>query len=115
MEIIIKHQDLPHIDYTVISDIPKMPLNKHLGLKSLKLKFKRVKKEKEVRIFEKPKSVWAEWIEDTQKMLDKAFETDYKFMKLWKFIKDHDDKENCKAVLKKHFPKLKTQFNTFIA
>ena len=52
---------------------------------------KQVKKVKEIRHFSKPKSVFAKWFEDNNKILDKCFETDKELSKLKKFIKDEND------------------------
>lgn len=46
---------------------------------------------KQIRNFFKSKSVFAEWHEDTEKLMDKAFDNDMKFLKTPKFIKDPYD------------------------
>ena len=42
--------------------------------------------------------------------MNKAFELDWQFIKLFKFIKDRDELEATKQVLKRHFPAIKEIF-----
>lgn len=77
----------------------------------MKTQFKIVKKEKMIRNFSKPNSVFADWHLESQKALNEAFEKDKAFLKTPKFIKDPDDLDKTHKVLKKYFFDLKNQFN----
>ena len=76
----------------------------------MKIKYKELKKVKQIRLFVFKKSVFANWKRDDEKMLDKAFKLDAQYLKCFKFIKDKDELNRVIEVLKKHFSFLKEQF-----
>ena len=84
-----------------------MPREKHHSIYRVQPVSKQVKKQKEIRHFSKPRSVFAKWREDTQKVLDLAYDTDMRFTKCHKFIKDEEDRRETFAVVKKYYPQLK--------
>ena len=107
VEIVVAHPQMDNIDFLVIADIPKLPEYKHLGLRQMKVHFKKVKKVKLVRNFHRPSSVFHDWRADTRKNMDKAFEIDSQFIKADKFIKDKEDVEATLEVLREYFQPLK--------
>jgi len=72
--------------------------------------YKQIKKVTKIRLFVFETSVYAKWQRDTPKMLNRAFELDWQFIKLFKFIKDQDDLEATKKVLKSYFLVAKEAF-----
>lgn len=66
-EVIISHPQMSHVDVLCVSHVPKQPNRKHLSLNTMGVSFKQVKKVKEIRLFVRSKSVFADWREDSQK------------------------------------------------
>ena len=54
----------------------------------LYLEHKRVKEYKIIRKFEKPKSMFKDWVDDSQAILKKALEKDLENSKIPRFVKD---------------------------
>lgn len=63
-----------------------------------------------IRKFARNKSVFKDFIEVKESMLQKAFETDVQYLKTPKFIKDSRQLQDVNDVLRKHFGLLKDQF-----
>lgn len=59
------------------------------------------------KIFRRPESVFAKWMEDSAEVVDKCIQHDNQYWKLSKFIKEKTDYENTLAVLKENFGTLK--------
>ena len=98
---------MPNVDLIGIITIPKQPNNKHLSIHTMKMKYKKLKKVKQIRLFVFKKSVFANWKRDDEKMLDRAFELDAQYLKCFKFIKDKNELSKTISVLRKHFSFLK--------
>jgi hypothetical protein len=78
-----------------------------MSINKLVPKFKQIKTVRKIRRFHKPTSVFANWNEDTDEQLNKAFEADWKYMKLSKFIFNPQDIEDTKPVFRKYYYSLK--------
>ena len=61
---------------------------------------KQIKSEAVERQFNKNKSVFRDWIEDTDKSLDNAFAEDISLWKLNKFVKDKKDREQVTKIMR---------------
>ena len=70
---------------------------------------------KVIRHFVKPKSVYKEYNEDTERILDKAFALDKQFMKINKMVKDPAEVERIMLVLRKYYPQMRDQYINLIA
>ena len=70
---------------------------------------------KEIRNFNRPKSVFGPFTFTTQKLIDKGFEKDAQYIKTHKFIKDSNELAATLQVLKKYYRELKDQFQIQIA
>ena len=62
------------------------------------------------RVFDKEKSVFAKWRQDTPGSINMAFAEDMKLWKGYRFIKDEADRKATEEVLKEHFVILKDVF-----
>ena len=115
VEAVIKHPGQIGVNYLGIPDIRRTPMNKHLSASKGSVHYKQIKKIKQIRKFWRPNSVFAGFVEDTSKGLDKGFELDRQYMKIPKFIKDPEEANDVMRVLRKYFPQLKDQFLSQIA
>ena len=73
IEVMICHPKMMNVDLIGIISIPKQPNNKHLSIHTMKIKYKQLKKVKQIRVFVFKKSVYALWKRDDEKILDRAF------------------------------------------
>ena len=105
--VFVKQKWLDGVDFIGQLAIPR---EKHMSIYKLEPFQKQIKKQKEIRYFSKPKSVFAKWREDTPKVLSTAFTTDAQFMKCNKFIKEEKDKNDTFDVMLKYYSNLKNQF-----
>lgn len=92
-----------------------IPRNKQMSINKLVPKYKQVKKVRKIRRFYKPDSVFAKWKEDTTESLDEAFELDWQYMKMDKFMNNPEDIETIKPLYRRFFQALKNQFLTLIS
>lgn len=90
LQVIIQDTQRRRLFFKVISadEQAKLTKVKHTSLARVRPKFKRIKKQEEVRVFVKRQSVFAAFTEATPKALDRAFEADWQFVKVHKFVKD---------------------------
>ena len=72
-EIIVCHPEMQNVD---LLGIPKVPNRKHLSIHKMKVKYKSLKKVRQVRIFAFDQSVFAKWRKDTDQVLEQAFTLD---------------------------------------
>jgi len=115
LDVVIKHPDEIGCNYLCVPELRRTSLNKHLSAHKAPIFHKQVKKVKVIRHFHRPQSVFAEFQEDKEKDLDKAFELDKQYMKIPKFIKDPNEVDAVMKVLREYFPQLRDQFNNQIA
>ena len=76
---------------------------------------KRVKEYKIIRKFDKGKSIFKEWIDDTPQQLKKAFEKDFENSKIPRFIRDILELRRVCDVLLEYTSFIKDVFNYAIA
>ena len=84
----------------------------------VKMCTKNHEKEKVVhqRVFNKEKSIFKPWIEDTEKTYDECTALDFKFWKVPRMLKnDPLDLEECQKLVLKHFEKLKHIYTILIS
>ena len=67
------------------------------------------------RVFKKENSVFKEWKEDTQNMVDTMYQDDIKWWKIGRFIKDEDDRLRVEKLIWKNFAKIKKIFTSLIS
>ena len=77
--------------------------------------FKSMKNVVKERGFDHAGSVFRDWKPDNQAMIDKCLEHDFKVWKVHKFVKDPDELENVKRIIKAKFPILKEVYHYLIA
>lgn len=107
----IKHQAIKGVDYVMNVEVPRL---KHMSPNTLGIHSKLIKKEKLMRYFRKPLSVFAHLKEDCDELLKKAFYLDIEQCKLPRFIKNQEDRELTIQALEKHYAGLKNEFNSLI-
>lgn len=71
--------------------------------------------EQDIIYFDKNASVFKEWKEDTPEIYAQVIESDKKYWKLNRFIKDHEDLDKCSKVLIEHMKPLKDIYTTLIS
>jgi hypothetical protein len=76
LEIVIKHPNEAGVHYANFPEVRRTSLNKHVSAHKMPVYNKQVKKVKVIRHFVRPQSVFAEFVEDRENVLDKAFELD---------------------------------------
>ena len=62
----VVHPTFKNVDIIGVINIPKLPTNKHLSIHTMKVKYKDMKKVKQVRVFKKNKSIFEAWKEDSR-------------------------------------------------
>ena len=80
---------------------------KHLSINTIAVAEKCIRKVKEIRHFNFPRSVFCNFKPDTESIIDKTFEHDKELAKLPKFIKDPADLEATFDVFRENYFNLK--------
>tara|TARA_B110000285_G_C14713260_1_gene418785 strand:+ start:96 stop:332 length:237 start_codon:yes stop_codon:yes gene_type:complete len=70
---------------------------------------------KEIRKWELKKSVFKNFIPDTDEVINEAFESDKESLKIKKFIKSEEDLNKAYFILRKNWVSIKNQFVNMIA
>lgn len=96
LNLVIKDPSTPGVDFLQNLSVPR---SKHLSINTLRIAQKQIKKVAEIRHFRKPTSIFAKWMNDTNSVIKKAFETDIELSKISKFVKDELDLKRTYAVL----------------
>lgn len=111
IDFIIKHKDIPGINYLRKNQINE----KHLSINKIAASEKRLRKIKEIKHFLHANSIFKEFVPETENDLDRAFEIDQSSTKIKNFIKDQDDLQKTLKVLRLYYRQIKQQFHSAIS
>ena len=99
MDVMVKYRPLQEVNFFQA----KQKNSKHLSINRMAISEKRIRKMKEIRHFNFPQSVFKDFVFDSEKILDLAFEKDKELAKIAKFVRDENDRAKTYEVFRTHY------------